>query len=81
MLNPINALHAHPMEGFKVTRKILRLPQIADRTGVPIATLRWYRHRGIGPKTFRLAGRVVAYEDDIDAWVNQARQSDPLGAA
>lgn len=62
-------------------RKILRLPEIAEKTGVPIATHRWYRHRGIGPKTFVLGGRVVAYEDDVDAWIEQARLSDPLGIA
>jgi len=64
-----------------MARRILRLPDIEQRTGVPIATLRWYRHRGIGPKTFLLAGRVVAYEDDVDAWVNQARQTDPFSVA
>ena len=62
-------------------RKILRLPEIAQRTGVPIATLRWYRHRGIGPRTFLFAGRVVAYEDDVDAWVTQARDVDRVGVA
>jgi predicted DNA-binding transcriptional regulator AlpA len=64
-----------------MARTILKLRQIEERTGVPINTLRWLRHRGEGPKTFLLAGRVVAYADDVDAWVKQAQQSDPLGAA
>ena len=64
-----------------MTRRILRLPEIAQRTGVPIATLRWYRHRGIGPRTFLFAGRVVAYEDDVDAWVTRACDIDPVSAS
>jgi predicted DNA-binding transcriptional regulator AlpA len=52
-----------------MSRRILRLQEISDRTGIPLATLRWYRHRGIGPKTWKLGRRVVAYEDDVDAWV------------
>jgi predicted DNA-binding transcriptional regulator AlpA len=50
-------------------RKIMRLPEIEERTGIPIATLRWYRHQGIGPRTFVLARRVVAYEDEVESWI------------
>jgi predicted DNA-binding transcriptional regulator AlpA len=63
-----------------MARKILRLPEIAEKTGVPVATLRWYRHRGLGPKTFLFAGRVVAYEAEVDEWVESARHSS-LGVA
>jgi predicted DNA-binding transcriptional regulator AlpA len=68
-------------ERMIMARTILRLRQIEQRTGVPINTLRWLRHRGQGPKTFLLAGRVVAFEDDVDLWVERQRQDDPLGAA
>jgi predicted DNA-binding transcriptional regulator AlpA len=64
-----------------MARKIMRLSEIAEYTGVPLATLRYYRHLGIGPKTFLLGNRVVAYEDDVTAWVEQARADDPVGAA
>ena len=54
-----------------MTRTILRLEEIADRTGVPLATLRWYRHKGEGgPRTWKLGRRVVAYADDVEAWIN-----------
>jgi predicted DNA-binding transcriptional regulator AlpA len=64
---------------MRMTRKILRLEQIAERTGVPLATLRWYRHRGEGPRTWRLGRRVVAYEDDVNSWLDQQAQA--AGAA
>jgi predicted DNA-binding transcriptional regulator AlpA len=57
-----------------MSRTILRLEQIADRTSVPLATLRWYRHRGLGPKTWKLGRRVVAYEDDVNAWLEEQRR-------
>lgn len=49
--------------------KILTLDEVSERTHIPIATLRWYRAKRIGPKTFRLGGRVMAREDDVDEWV------------
>ena len=59
-----------------MSRKILRLEEIGERTGIPLATLRWYRHNGMGPKTWRLGRRVVAYEDDVQEWLDaQASKS------
>lgn len=58
-----------------MTGRLLRLPEIAAKTGVPVATLRWYRHHGIGPKTFLLGRRVVADESDVEAWIEAARRT------
>jgi len=54
-----------------MSRTILTLQEIADRTRVPINTLRFYRSTGQGPKTWRLAGRVVAFEDDVERWLDE----------
>lgn len=51
--------------------KLLTLDEVSELTHIPVATLRWYRAKGIGPKTFRLGGRVMAREDDLDAWIQQ----------
>lgn len=58
-----------------MARKILRLQDVSDRTGVPLATLRYWRHQGIGVPTFKLGRRVVAYEDEVDAWVEAQRRA------
>jgi predicted DNA-binding transcriptional regulator AlpA len=50
--------------------KLLRLNEIAARTGISIETLRWYRKQGKGPRTWRLGRRVVAYERDVEAWID-----------
>lgn len=61
-----------------MTRTILKLEEIADRTGIPLATLRWYRHRGEGgPRTWKLGRRVVAYEDDVNAWIEAQSNAEP----
>lgn len=49
--------------------RLLRIEQVTDVTGVPEATLRWKRHMGEGPRSFKLAGRVVYKESDVEAWV------------
>ena len=59
-----------------MNRKLMRLEEISEATGVGVPTLRWWRHRdrGEGPPTFKLGRRVVAYEDDVARWVDaQAR--------
>ncbi len=41
-------------------------------TGIPEATLRWYRHAGVGgPPSFKLGRRVMYLETDVLAWMQQ----------
>jgi Helix-turn-helix domain len=35
----------------------------------PAATLRQWRHRGLGPRSFRLYGRTMYRWTDVDKWV------------
>jgi DNA-binding transcriptional MerR regulator len=57
-----------------MTRKVLRLQQISERTTVPVATLRYWRHIGTGPPTFRLGKHIVAYEDEVDGWLREQEE-------
>lgn len=58
-------------------RTILSLEQVSERTGVALNTLRYYRATGKdGPRTFKLGGRVVAFEDDVDAWIQAAYEAE-----
>jgi hypothetical protein len=38
-------------------------------TRTPSATLRFWRHKGIGPKSFKVGRRVMYREDDVAAWL------------
>jgi len=52
--------------------RLLMLHEVAERTRMPLATLRYWRHRGEGPRTFKLGRRVVAREEDVEAWIAEA---------
>jgi predicted DNA-binding transcriptional regulator AlpA len=49
---------------------LLRLPEVAVLTGIPEATLRFWRHQGTGPKSAKLGRRVVYREVDVLAWID-----------
>lgn len=51
--------------------RILTVNEVSERTGIPVGTLRWYRHQGdVGPKSFKLGPKRIAYkEDDVEAWI------------
>lgn len=51
--------------------RLLNITETSMRTTVPVGTLRYYRHKGIGPRSFRLGGRVVYKESDVEAWIEE----------
>jgi len=65
----------------------LKIPEVSAMTGIPEATLRWYRHvGGVGPRSFKLGRRIAYYEEDVLAWMQTQyeagdRQRDPQPAA
>jgi predicted DNA-binding transcriptional regulator AlpA len=54
--------------------RILLFEEIAEHTRIPLNTLRWLRHRGEGPKTFKLGRRVVGMESDVERWIADQRE-------
>ena len=52
--------------------RLMTMDEVADEYRVPVATLRFYRHRGdLGPKSFKLGRRVVYKQSDCEAWIEQ----------
>lgn len=53
-------------------RKLMRIEEVSERTGVPVSTLRYWRLRdvGEGPKSVRLGRRVVYSAEDVEAWID-----------
>lgn len=51
--------------------KLLTIEEAAERTRLPINTLRWMRHKGTGPRGAVLSRRIVYREDDLEAWIEQ----------
>ncbi|WP_448642910.1 helix-turn-helix transcriptional regulator [Geodermatophilus sp. URMC 63] len=56
---------------------MLTIAEAALLLRAPVATLRYWRHLGTGPHSFRLGRRVVYRRDDLHAWIDaQRRQAD-----
>ncbi len=58
-----------------MSAQLLTLAEAADRLRTPVATLRYWRHLGIGPDSFRLGRRVVYRREDIDRWITAQHDS------
>jgi excisionase family DNA binding protein len=52
---------------------LLTISEAAEMLRAPVATLRYWRHLGTGPHSFRLGRRVLYRRDDLDAWVEAHR--------
>ena len=52
---------------------LLTISEAAEVLRAPVATLRYWRHIGTGPHSFRLGRRVLYRRSDLDAWVEARR--------
>jgi excisionase family DNA binding protein len=48
--------------------ELLTITEAAELLRAPVATLRYWRHLGTGPRSFRLGRRVLYRSDDLRAW-------------
>ncbi|WP_261327669.1 helix-turn-helix transcriptional regulator [Modestobacter marinus] len=56
--------------------ELLTITEAADVLRAPVATLRYWRHLGTGPISFRLGRRVLYRRADLRTWIDaQADQS------
>jgi predicted DNA-binding transcriptional regulator AlpA len=59
---------------------LLRTAEVSEKTGIPVATLRWWRHRGEGPPSFKLGRKTVVYRaDELDVWIAASRANTTRG--
>ncbi|MDX1873995.1 helix-turn-helix domain-containing protein [Mycolicibacterium sp. 120266] len=47
----------------------LNTADAARYLGKPVATLRWWRHMDLGPRSYALGRSVVYDKADLDAWL------------
>jgi predicted DNA-binding transcriptional regulator AlpA len=78
-----NEIHSFAQEEPRVTSpRYLTTKQVSDKIGVPVPTLRWWRHSGFGPKSFALGQRKVAYlERDVEQWLESRYNAEPERSA
>jgi excisionase family DNA binding protein len=61
--------------------ELLTIAEAAELLRAPVATLRYWRHLGTGPHSFRLGRRVVYRRDDLQSWIDARRDhGTPAGA-
>lgn len=48
---------------------------------LPVATLRYWRHVGEGPKSFKIGRRVVYRRADVEAWLASQYETTVRGGA
>ena len=56
--------------------ELLTLPEVADLVRVPVATLRYWRHLGSGPRSFRIGRTVRYWRSDVFQWL-ESQSSHP----
>lgn len=50
--------------------QLLTTKQVSEETGIPEATLRWFRQCGTGPAAFNIGRRKVVYRrSEITRWI------------
>jgi excisionase family DNA binding protein len=54
--------------------ELLTITEAAEVLRAPVATLRYWRHLGTGPRSFRLGRRVLYRRDDLQAWIDAQRE-------
>ncbi|MCU1655610.1 MAG: Transcriptional regulator, MerR family [Pseudonocardiales bacterium] len=59
--------------------QLLTITEVAALLRVPVATLRYWRHLGAGPRGFRLGRRVVYRHSDVTDWINLQHERDARG--
>lgn len=65
-----------PATDTTTNQQLLTLIEAAALLRTPVATLRYWRHRGVGPDGFRLGRRVVYRREDLDRWVLMRRNAE-----
>lgn len=66
----------HPVE---LDDELLSIDEAAALVRTPVATLRYWRHLGTGPRSFRVGRAVRYWRHDVVAWLEeQTIHSSPL---
>jgi predicted DNA-binding transcriptional regulator AlpA len=60
--------------------RLLTIEEVSELTRICVATLRWMRHTGAGPRSFRPARRVLYWLSDVLDWIDRNYKAGPQQA-
>ncbi|MBI5738925.1 helix-turn-helix transcriptional regulator [Mycobacterium adipatum] len=55
--------------------------EVSRTTGIPAATLRYWRHTDSGPASFTLGKRVVYRRSEVERWIAEQEKATRRGGA
>ncbi len=58
---------------------LLKTSEVSALTRVPPETLRYWRWRNQGPRSFKIGGAVLYDRDDVLAWIDAQKQASVRG--
>lgn len=81
--NPSSGIDSGPAgpDSGSTDHKLLTIIEAAAIVRAPVATLRYWRHLGTGPRSFRLGRRVLYRDSDLASWINDQHDSNGPHAA
>ena len=68
-----------PPEDPHANDELITIAEVADVVRVPIATLRYWRHLGTGPRSFRIGRGVRYWHNEVTTWL-QSQSDGPTAA-
>jgi predicted DNA-binding transcriptional regulator AlpA len=78
---PTMTHQSHPNDPPPAGDELLTISEVAAIVRAPLATLRYWRHLGTGPRSFRLGRRVVYRLGDLRAWIDAQADASDTGPA
>ena len=55
---------------------------VSELTGIPVGTLKYYRHADIGLRSYRIGGRAIRYDkEEVFAWIEKQKELTGRGDA
>ncbi|BBX62798.1 hypothetical protein MSAS_19720 [Mycobacterium saskatchewanense] len=59
--------------------EFLTAAQVSELTGLPQATLRYWRHANQGPASFRLGRRILYRREAVELWIATQEEATTRG--
>jgi predicted DNA-binding transcriptional regulator AlpA len=66
---------ATPPETPHANDELLTMQEVADVVRVPVATLRYWRYLGTGPRSFRIGRSVRYWRTEVALWLENQSSS------
>jgi hypothetical protein len=78
-VSPLMCPHCLALQAHSDPPERMNTEQASRYTGMASATLRYYRHADIGPRSYKIGSKVIYERADLEAWVAGQRAASQRG--